>query len=148
MSKSKSNFQNFLPQSAWGLENFEKFQGNWSLFGNFLKNVPKKVKFCQLFAKIIRCTKKNLRKNFKKSASVSDFKHFCHFQTPFYLGLCQYTKVKPWKIWFSKEISKFYRLFGKIQGFEAFCFLFRFFGGKKQAFFLKVLLQKAHFRFL
>jgi len=135
LSKSKSNFQNFLPQSAWGLENFEKFQGNWSLFGNFLKNVPKKVKFCQLFAKIIRCTKKNLRKNFKKSASVSDFKHFCHFQTPFYLGLCQYTKKKPWKIWFSKEISKFYRLFGKIQGFEAFYFLFRFFGGKKQAFF-------------
>ena len=108
-------WKKFLVQSAWSLENFEKFQGNWSLFGNFLKNVPKKVKFYQLFAKIIRCTKKNLRKKFKKSASVSDFKHFCHFQTPFYLGLCQYTKVKPWKIWFSKEISKFYQLFGKIQ---------------------------------
>ena len=65
LSKSKSNFQNFLPQSAWSLENFEKFQGNWSLFGNVLKNVPKKVKFYQLFAKIIRCTKKNLRRNLK-----------------------------------------------------------------------------------
>ena len=33
-----------------------------------MKNVPKKVKFYQLFAKIIRCTKKNSR---KKPTSVS-----------------------------------------------------------------------------
>ena len=84
-----------------------------------------------------------------KSVSVSDFYQFCHFRTPISPTFCQNTKVKPWKIWFSKEISKFYQLFGKIQGFEAFYFLFPVFWGEKTGnFFSKFLLKKAHFRFL
>ena len=98
MSKSKSNFQNFLPQGAWSLENFEKFQGNWSLFGNFLKNVPKKVKFCQLFAKIIRCTKKNLRKFLKSLLPFPILSIFAIFR-PHFHQLFATRRVKPWKFW-------------------------------------------------
>ena len=45
-----------------------------TFFGNFfLKNVPKKVKFYPLFAKIIRCTKKNLRKFYFFACKISIF---------------------------------------------------------------------------
>ena len=54
----------------------------------------------------------------RKSSSASVFLQFCHFRTPFSPTFCHGHKVKPWKIWFSKEnqfpfpISTNFAIFG------------------------------------
>ena len=87
---------------------FWKIPRKLVIFWKFFEKCAKKGQILPTFCENNKVYQEEFKKIFKKSASVSDFEHFCHFQTPFYLGLCQYTKVKPWKIWFSKEVSKFY----------------------------------------
>ena len=52
LSKSKSNFQNFLPQSAWSLENFEKSAD----LGPLPAEIPRKLigHFLEIFEKLAK----------------------------------------------------------------------------------------------
>ena len=76
LSKSKSNFQNFLPQSAWSLENFEKSAD--------LGPLPAEMELLpvEIPRKLVI-----IRKFFEKLAKEGEI-----LQT-----FCQNTKVKPWK---------------------------------------------------